>query len=78
MKNNLKELDTFIYIDASNIKNALKVSGITLNFTSLIKYFKNNYKNLKSIKYFEGIDKEDTEKTKAFEELNTLGYELMQ
>lgn len=73
---NLKEMDTYIFIDSSNIKNALKVSQIKLDFHKLYVYFQSSYKNLKFIKYFEGIDKEDSQKYQEFMQLEKLGYDL--
>lgn len=75
-KTNLKKLDVYVYIDASNIKNALKVSGINLSFLRLLQYFESTYKNLESVKYFEGIDKKDTGRHKFFRDLQKLGYDL--
>ena len=77
MKNtNLKKLDTYIYIDSSNIRNALRVSDIKINWMKLYDYFINTYKNIKHINYFEGIDKSDISKLKEFKQLEKKGYVL--
>jgi len=46
----LKELNTYIYIDSSNIRNALYVSGIKLDWVGLYNYFKRTYKRFYSRK----------------------------
>lgn len=71
---NLKELPTFVYIDASNIKNALKVSNINIDWQKLYKYFSKTYANLKQIQYFEGADNNDNLKHKEFSQLEKFGY----
>jgi uncharacterized LabA/DUF88 family protein len=72
----LKDLNTYVYIDSSNISNALKVCNIELDFFKLYVYLKKTYPKLKSIKYFEGLDREDYRKQKTFEKLQQLGYEI--
>lgn len=72
----LKDLETYVYIDSSNIRNALKVSHRKLEWKMLYQYFENSYKNLQSVKYFEGIDKEDSLKTMEFQNLKKFGYEI--
>lgn len=72
----LKELDTYVYLDSSNIRNALRVSGVNLDFKKLYKYLSITYKNLKSVKYFEGVDKENIETIEKFKELGKVGYKM--
>ncbi|PIZ65340.1 hypothetical protein COY14_02615 [Candidatus Roizmanbacteria bacterium CG_4_10_14_0_2_um_filter_36_9] len=75
-KINLKNLDTYVYIDSSNIRNALKVSNIRLDWVKLYDYFLNTYTDVKRINYFEGIDKNDLSKQKEFKQLEKKGYAL--
>ena len=75
-KINLKELDTYVYIDSSNIRNALRISHVELDYAMLLNYFKTTYRLLKVIKYFEGIDRTDLDKIKLFENYEKLGYEM--
>jgi len=72
----LENLKTYIYIDSSNIRNALKVSHIDIDFGRLYKYLKNKYPKLQCVKYFEGIDKKDRKKVKEFKKLGKVGYEI--
>jgi len=62
----LKNLDTYVYLDSSNIKNALKSTGIKLDFIKLYKYLRITYKKLKTVKYFEGADNKDTRTLEQF------------
>ncbi|MEI7579502.1 MAG: NYN domain-containing protein [bacterium] len=75
-KLNLKELDTYVYIDSSNIRNALKMSNRRMDWKMLFDYLSSTYKNLLSTKYFEGIDKNDNVKLNEFKVIETYGYEL--
>ncbi len=75
-KSNLKNLRTYVYIDSSNISNALKACKIELDFFKLYIYLKKTYPRLRAIKYFEGIDREDYRKQKTFKKLQKLGYEI--
>lgn len=72
----LKDLPAYVYIDASNIRNALKTFNIEIDFLNLYKYFNDKYLNLVSIKYFEGIDRENVSKRKDLEELERAGYTI--
>lgn len=72
----LKNLDTYVYLDSSNIKNALRTVGVNLDFIKLYKYLDTTYKYLKTVKYFEGIDKRDTKKLAKFKKLEKAGYQL--
>ena len=76
MKIKLKDLDTFVYIDVSIIRNALKISDIEIDWNMLYDYLKSTYKNLKSVKYFEGIDRYDNAKKEELEKLKTYGYKI--
>lgn len=66
-------MKTYVYIDASNIRNALMNSGISINFLKLFSYLKGKYPNLVSIKYFEGITSGDIIKKKLFKSYKAQG-----
>jgi uncharacterized LabA/DUF88 family protein len=71
----LNELDTYIYIDVSNIRSAcLKTLGFMIDFVKLLNYFQNKYSNLKEVRYYEGIAKGDAAKHKMFRTLSKKGY----
>lgn len=76
-KHRLSGLDTYVFVDVSNIRNACRRScGIQLDFVKLIAYLKQKYKKLLSVKYFEGIASGDSEKEAQFEEYQRAGYEI--
>ena len=70
----LKGLPVYVYIDASNIKNALKTFNIDIDFLKLYQYFMHKYSNLIAVKYFEGIDKEDIVQKNHLKKLEKAGY----
>ena len=73
----LVNLDTYVFIDASNIRYAcLRSCGIRLSFPKLIKYFQGKYRYLRSVKYFEGISDNDQNREKQFKSYTKLGYEI--
>lgn len=72
MKNTRK---TYVYIDASNIRNACRIScGFYLDFVRLYKYLKTRYPNLSDVRYYEGIYKNDSRKINFFKKLKRVGY----
>ena len=74
----LKSLPTFVFIDASNIKNACEKScNFTLSWRKLYSYFSTKYLSLKNIFYFEGIAKNDTKKEAKFDKLAKIGYAIL-
>ena len=76
-KNRLHELDTYVFIDVSNIRWAcLKTLGRWLDFVELINYFKRKYLNLKEVRYYEGIAQGDTKKQRTFNFLARKGYTI--
>jgi uncharacterized LabA/DUF88 family protein len=76
-QSNLTSLDTYVFIDVSNIRYAcLRSCNIRLSFPKLIKYFQGKYKHLKSVKYFEGISDNDQTREKQFKSYAKLGYEI--
>ena len=76
-KSNLADLDTYVFIDVSNIRYAcLRSCNIRLSFPKLIKYFEGKYKHLRSVKYFEGISDNDQDREKQFKNYKKLGYEI--
>lgn len=76
MRTVLKEMQLYVYIDASNIKNALKSLCIDIDWTNLYRYITSTYKNTIAIKYFQGIDKNDTKNCNILKKLENIGYEI--
>ena len=73
----LVELDTYVFVDASNIRaSCLSSCGFRLDFKKLMQYLKNKYSHLKEVSYYEGIADDDSEKRKTFEKLSKIGYEV--
>lgn len=73
----LADLETYVYIDVSNIKNACKRScGFDLDFIKLMQYLKKKYARLKEVRYYEGIAAGDTKKRKYFWLLEGVGYQI--
>lgn len=76
-KNPLQHLDTYIFIDVSNIRWAcLKTLNLWLEFSELADYFKQKYPNLKDLRYYEGIAVGDTAKQRTFGYLTHKGYTI--
>lgn len=74
-KTPLSELDTYIYIDASNIRAAcLKTLKLKIDFRKLIKYFRNKYPRLQETRYYEGVADDDSQKKQHFSSLKRAGY----
>ena len=72
-----RNLDTYVYIDVSNIRNACRISsGFYLDFIKLYMYFKKRYPNLRDVRYYEGIYQEDAKKTNWFKRLEKVGYTI--
>ncbi len=72
----LLTLKTFVYIDASNIRNALRKSHIELDFIKLNEYITQKYDHLSAVKYFEGVDIEDKEKVALYEAYEKAGMNM--
>lgn len=76
-KINLAALETYIYIDVSNIRAAcLKTLGFKIDFNSLIRYFERRYPSLRDIRYYEGIAASDEKKRQTFATLKRSGYTI--
>lgn len=76
-KNPLHNLDTYVFIDVSNIRWAcLKTLNLWLEFAELADYFRRKYPNLKDLRYYEGIALGDTKKQKTFAYLARKGYTI--
>lgn len=74
-KTALKNRDTYVYIDVSNIRSACyKTLDFRLDFVRLLNYFKKKYPNLRDVRYYEGIAKDDKKKQKMFNFLKRKGY----
>lgn len=79
MKKNtpVAELDTYVFIDTSNIRTScLKTLRFAIDFKKLIKYFRNKYKYLCGVYYYEGISNNDQAKSKEFRKLMRIGYDV--
>lgn len=73
----LADLETYVYIDVSNIKNACKRScGFDLDFVKLIQYLKRKYLELREVRYYEGIAVGDEGKRRYFRFLGKIGYRI--
>lgn len=73
----LKDQDTYIYIDVSNIRWACqKTLGFRIDFVRLLEYFRQKYPNLKDVRYYEGIAIGDTKKRRMFNFLEYRGYTI--
>ena len=74
---NKKELDTYIYIDVSNIRNACRIScGFYLDFIKLYQYLKKRYPNLREVRYYEGVYQGDAKKLRWLQRLERVGYTI--
>lgn len=74
-KKPLSHQDTYVFIDASNIRSAcLKTLGVKIDFFRLYDYFEHKYPNLKEVRYYEGIARDDVKKRATFASLEKKGY----
>lgn len=71
----LSELDTYVFIDASNIRSCcLKTLGWRPDFIKLKEYFADKYAKLKEVRYYEGIANGDLDKRSEFKKFRKAGY----
>ena len=76
-KNPLHDLDTYVFVDVSNIRWAcLKTLDLWLEFSELADYFKRKYHSLKDLRYYEGIAIDDEKKKRTFDYLVRKGYTI--
>lgn len=76
-KTPIAELDTYIFIDTSNIRTScFKTLGLRIDFGRMLEYFKKKYPNLKDVRYYEGISNDDEYKKKSFKRLEKAGYTI--
>lgn len=55
-KTPLSQLDTYVFIDTSNIRaSCLKTLSFKIDFKNLFQYFQKKYHNLQEVYYYEGI-----------------------
>lgn len=74
---NSSELDTYVFIDASNIRAAcVRTLGFNVDFPKLLEYFRGKYPKLKTVCYYEGIASGDTDKQEDFDKLRSIGYKV--
>lgn len=73
----LKDLDTYVLIDVSNIRSAcLKSCGFQIDFIKLYSYLAKKYPNLQDVRYYEGVARNDNKKQAALQELEEAGYSI--
>ena len=74
----LEELDTYVFIDVSNIRYAcLRSCGFNIDFIKFYEYLKRKYPMLRDVRYYEGIAADDEKKKKHFEFLEKkIGYRV--
>lgn len=73
----LPDLDTYVFVDASNIRAAcLKTLGFKIDFYRLIDYLRGKYPKLNEVYYYEGKARDDAEKQTEFDSLTAAGYEV--
>ena len=72
----LREIETYIYIDVSNIRHACLCScGFNLDFVKLYNYLRDKYPNAQEIRYYEGVSFRDKRKLRHFRFLrDKVGY----
>ncbi len=76
-KNKLTELDTYVFIDVSNIRAAcVRTLGFNIDFYKFLDYLRRKYPNLKNVYYYEGIARNDSEKQAEFDKLRDTGYDV--
>lgn len=73
----LADLETYVYIDVSNIRYACATScGFELDFLRFYAYLRRKYPKLKEVRYYEGIARDDEKKWKHFQFLEKVGYKV--
>lgn len=71
----LPNIDTYVYIDASNIRSACWSScGFEIDFAKFYDYLCMKYHNLQNVRYYEGISAGDLKKQNFFSLLESIGY----
>ncbi|MDO4611758.1 MAG: NYN domain-containing protein [Candidatus Saccharibacteria bacterium] len=69
------DLDTYVFIDASNIREACRKScGFCIDFLKFHTYLTRKYPKLRAIRYYEGVALDDKKKREYFEMLRKCGY----
>lgn len=71
-------LDTYVYIDVSNIRAAcLRSCSFAIDFVKFYGYLQNKYPGLKEARYYEGISADDRKKQGYFRFLEkSVGYKI--
>lgn len=76
-KAKLADLETYVYIDVSNIRACcLLTLGLEINFIKLMSYLKRKYNVLREVRYYEGIANDDYKKRDLFKELERTGHKI--
>lgn len=74
-KNTVIDAGTYVFIDVSNIRQACKKCyGFNIDFFKFYDYFSGKYKNLKDVRYYEGVAFDDSAKKEYFEKLRAKGF----
>ena len=74
---NLATMPAYVYIDASNIRNACRNScGFNIDFDKLYAYLKKRYPGTQEIRYYEGIARGDKVAQGHFRHLRKVGYKV--
>lgn len=77
VKNKLTELDTYVFVDVSNIRAAcVRTLGFNIDFYKFLDYLQRKYPKLKNVYYYEGIARGDGEKQAEFDKLKDAGYDI--
>ena len=69
-------MNTYAFIDASNIIYGTRDEGWKVDFKKLFKYLKIRYK-CKKIYYFAGLDKNNKKQQKFYKKLEEFGFDLV-
>lgn len=73
----LKNRETFVFVDVSNIRYACRCScGFDLDFKKFYRYFQDKYANLQEVRYYEGVASNDERKRRYFQRLEKTGYTI--
>lgn len=75
MKQKTQKLETFAFIDASNIIYGTRNEGWKVDFKKLFKYLKERYESSK-IYYFAGLNKKNAKQQSFYKKLENFGYDL--
>lgn len=76
-KPSLRNQDTYVFVDVSNIRYACRRScNFDINFRKLYYYLQGKYVNLQKARYYEGIASNDEKKQRYFQRLEKTGWTI--